>query len=280
MSLDQQLRSELRGRAESYAPPVDLLAGVRRRRTRTLRRRQAGAAAFAALLLVVLGPILLLRPSTVAPSPGEAVRLAAAPAAPTFPLTPTWTPGWVGLRTFTYQAGVGTTLRYERTYPRGATLVVTVGPAEPAVSGELVTVGSHQATIDERTDRIEVAWATSGGWVLVAGIGRVTREEVLQFAASLEETPLQMEVPFALTVAPEGAQLVGFDRSSMEFRRPGASGVRLTITLVAAPEADRPVDEFRGLAIEADPGWGLTDGQLDMILHGVRVNDIALTGGG
>jgi hypothetical protein len=257
------------------------LAGVRRRRIRTLRRRRVAVAAFAALLLVVLGPILLLRPSTVTQSPGEAVRLVAAPAAaPTFPLTPTWTPGWVGLRTFTYQAGVGTTLRYERTYPRGATLAVTVGPAEPTVIGEPVTVGSHQATIDQRTDRIEVAWAISDGWVLVAGIGRVTREEVLQFAASLEDTPLQMEVPFALTVAPEGAQLVGFDRSSMEFRRAGASGVRLTITLVAAPEADRPVDEFRGLAIEADAGWGLTDVQLDMILNGVRVNDIALTGGG
>ena len=280
MSLDQELRNELRGRAESYAPSTDLLAGVRRRRVRTLRRRRAAVAAFAALVLVALGPVLLLRPSTAPPGTGDAVRLAAGPAPPDFPLTPTWEPAWAGLRTFEYQAGVSATLRYATTYPRGATLVVTVGRQEPPVTGEAITIGSYEASIEQSTDLIQLAWHGPYGWVLVVGVGRVAREELLHFAGSLEDDPLRMEVPFVLATAPVDARLTGFDRSSMEFGRVGASGVTLTITLVPVRDARRAVDDFRGLRIEADPAWGLTDGQIDTILQGIEVSPVALTAGG
>jgi hypothetical protein len=273
MSVEQELRRELSSRAGSFTPPADLLAGVRRRRARVVRRRRIQAVSVSVVLvLLVLAPTLLLS-ARDAPA-GPAVALVAPPAAPTFPLTPAWEPEWAGLRSFEYRAGESTTMRYDATFPRDAALEVVVGTADPGLRGESVIVGTHAATLEG--DRL--AWRLAGEWVLVAGTGRVTQEDLLHFASSLRDAPLRMDLPFELAVVPADGVLVAFDRSSMRLRRMG-SDAWLEVVLVAAADADHIVDEFRGVRVEADPAWGLTAPQLETIARGAVVTNVAVTRG-
>jgi hypothetical protein len=302
MSLDEQLRTVLRRRAETHPPDPDLLAGVRRRERQRRRRRVIVLAAALAVAGSVASPIAA---STRWPeqATGTAATMLVAPApAPTFPVTPGWEPDWVGLRWFTYErsaTGVEAVLHYEPTFPFSAGLTVTVGEQPPTLTGEAVQVGDRAATLATMGNGATLFWSRPTGWVRVDTNERVSREELFRYAASLADRPLPMAMPFGLATIPETAELTSFDRQRMVFRRPG-SGAELVVSLVAGGTVPTPTSVTDGLALVVEPdsvtayhpvdgdravrvratGWNLTQGQVAAITRGVDVTPVALTTGG
>ena len=294
MDLERDMRTLLRDRADSVAARPDLLDAVRARRVRHRVRRRV--VALATIVLAALPVAVLLRWQPAAPL---GVELAAPVALPDFPLTPTWEPSWVGLRSFRYVMtadGSEMTLHYEPTYPQATTLAVTVTTTGRGLTGEVVDVSGHPGVLAREAGAIDVAWPFPGGWAHVNAVGRMTPEEILQYAGALAPTPLRMDTPFTMTVLPANARLLVMDRSSMVYAQTAAAGVRMTITLVPSATLgavdDQPVteagvviayrqaDRDRTVKVEVASAWGVTPEQVAAIARGIDVTSIALTIGG
>jgi hypothetical protein len=296
MDIEQDMRTLLRDRADSVAARADLLDAVRARRVKHRFRRRVVTLALATIVLAALPVAVLLHRQ---PNPPVGVDLAAPVALPDFPLTPNWEPSWVGLRSFRYVTtadGSEMTLRYGTTHPQATTLTVTVTPTGRGTTGEAVDVNGRSGILAQKSGAIDVAWQFSGGWAQVSAVGRMTPQEILQYARALESTPLRMDTPFTMAVLPADARLLAMDRSSMTYTKATAAGVRMTIKLVPSTTlgtvddqpvtkagvviAYRQVDGDRTVKVEVASAWGITPYQVAEIAHGIGVTPIAVTTGG
>jgi hypothetical protein len=300
MNLDEALRTALRERAETYRPGPGLMDAVRGRR-RQHRRRQIVAAAALAVAVAIAAPVAAVALRWL-PRPTVAPVLVMPAAAPSFPVTPGWEPDWVGLRSFTYQrsaTGFSEVLRYEPTSPFRAELAVVVSDQPPSLIGESVQVGEHSATLATANGHTSLAWPLGAAWVRVEVNDRVSRDELILFAASLIDRPLPMAMPFSLTAIPESAELVAFDRYTMVYRRAPSDAALITVSMVslkAVPRSTvdglavvvdaasittyRKVDSDRAVRVQATAGWDVTEAQMASIALGVDITAVALTSGG
>ena len=301
MNLDQELRSTLRERAETHRPGPDFMAAVRGRERQHRRRRTVVAAALAAV--VAIAAPVAANALWSDPIPAVAAVLVRPGPAPTFPVTPGWEPDWVGLRSFTFErgpTGVVARLRYEPTFPFRAELAVVVSDRPPELPGETVQVGDHAATLATAVGGTSLTWPLGTGWIHVGANDRVSRDELIRYAASLTYRQLPMATPFTLTAIPETAELMGFDRYEMVYRQP-RSDAQLIFSMVPAGavppltttvdgltlvvDADsitayHVVDSDRAVRVRAAADWDLTPSQVALIARGVEVTAVALTTGG
>jgi hypothetical protein len=301
MNLDQELRTTLRERAETYRPSQGLMAAVRGRQRQHRRRRTVVAAALT-VAVAVAAPLAAVALRWV-PTPVVAPMLVAPAAAPSFPVTPGWEPDWVGLRSFTYErsaTGVTAVLRYEPTFPFRAELAVVVSDQSPSLTGETIQFGEHSATLATANGRTSLVWPLGAAWIRVEVNDRVSRDELILFAASLTDRPLPMALPFSLTAVPENAELVAFDRYTMVYRKV-LSDAQITTSVVSRGAVPAPASTVDGLAVvvdaasitayhavdgdravrvQATAGWDLTEAQVTSIARGVGITAVALTTGG
>ena len=301
MNLEQELRTTLRARAETHRPGADLMEAVRGRERRH-RRRRMGVVAALALVVAVAAPVAT-NALLSDPTPAVVAVLVTPGPAPSFPVTPGWEPDWVGLRSFRYEqgpTGVEAVLQYEPTFPFRAELAVAVSDRQPALTGETVQVGEHTASLATAVGGTSLAWPLGTAWIRVSANERVSRDELIRYAASLTDRPLPMVAPFTLATIPETAELTSFDRHEMVYTM-FRSDARITVSVVprgAVPaptntvdglavvvEADsitayHAVDSDRAVRVRATAGWDLTQRQVTLIARGVEVTAVALTTGG
>ncbi|GAA4607029.1 hypothetical protein BJY16_006118 [Actinoplanes octamycinicus] len=221
MTLEDDLRTTLLDRAATPAPAPDLWASVTAGVQRDRRRRRT-VVAVAAAAVVAAGaavPALLHDRQRAAPST-PAASVAPTPAAPPviFPLRPTWTPSWLDTGSFTVTR-MGPNVRMD--FTRDIMLSTEIGPLRGDWEVEATDVDQvdiHGQTAELRSagtydgagpgDRFTgVRWRLPDGrWITVLSMGRMTRDELLQYARGLAggRRPALLGAPFTLPFVPSG----------------------------------------------------------------------------
>ncbi|KUL28824.1 hypothetical protein [Actinoplanes awajinensis] len=227
MSVEEDLRTTLRDRADQAAPLPDLWAGVTAgvRRDQRKRRTLAAVAAAAVVAAGITVPTLLHdRGTDRLPAAPPTASPATFPA-PVFPLRPTWLPAGVPTAfasTWTITQ-MGPNVRME--YTEGTTVLgIEIGPLQADWETEATDI--HQADVLSRPAEVHVAPGYDGSgagerfvgvrwkmpatrWVSVLSWGKLTEADVLRVARNLagDRIVSGYPAPFSFPFSPPGLVL-------------------------------------------------------------------------
>ncbi|GAA2692148.1 hypothetical protein [Actinoplanes palleronii] len=236
MSVEEDLRTTLRDRADQAAPLPDLWAAVTAgvRRDQRKRRTLAAVAAVAVVAAGITVPTLLHdRGTDRLPAAPPTASPATFPA-PVFPLRPTWLPAGVPTAfasTWTITQ-MGPNVRME--YTEGTTVLgIEIGPLQADWETEATDI--HQADVLSRPAEVHVAPGYDGSgagerfvgvrwkmpatrWISVLSWGKLTEADVLRVARNLaagEHIVSGYPAPFSFPSSPPGLVLQHQSDSTM-----------------------------------------------------------------
>lgn len=219
------------GSLERYAPAEDaVLAGFRQGVVRRRRHRQvasvvgvAGAASLVALGVVLVSPGDQgpgpQQGNVAAPPTSTSVKIATPPAPPALPFTVSGLPAGYQLDSWEVSPNEGSAQYGGNKDFQTIVVWISDKPRDPIMDGdteEATTVAGRPGTIRRLApDRAEqqLIWQVADGrWILVGGRAPTVSLAALRTVAeslTLEPTPL--EVPFSLSVLPDGYQVASWN---------------------------------------------------------------------